>query len=86
MPIWGIPIGMPTLLFPNNSPQCLDGGVSYLRIVLHAEVAKLADALASGASGRQALGVQVPSSALFYNKKVPHRQKPEKFLYGDEGT
>ncbi len=50
-----------------------------------AGVAKLADALASGASGRKALGVQVPSSALFPNEKVPHRQEPRKFL-NDDGT
>jgi hypothetical protein len=46
---------------------------------LHAEVAELADALASGASGRKAIGVRVPASApnphcvrLWHGKRV-HR-------------
>ena len=62
--IWRIPHPFKTLLFRNNSKQCLDGQVSYLRIVLHAEVAKLADALASGASSRKGVEVQVLSSAF----------------------
>lgn|GEM_PF-1767919 len=64
MQVWGIPLVPLILLFPNNSLQCLDGEVSYLRIVLHAEVAKLADALASGASSRKGVEVQVLSSAF----------------------
>ena len=32
----------------------------------HAEVAELADALASGASGRKVIGVQIPASAPFF--------------------
>ena len=43
-------------------------------------MAKLADALASGASGRKALWVQVPPGALFFDKKVLHRQDLRKFL------
>lgn len=34
-------------------------------VIKYAEVAELADALDSGSSGRKAMGVQVPSSALF---------------------
>ena len=64
MMVWRIPHPIQTLLFRNNSKQCLDGQVSYLRIVLHAEVAKLADALASGASSRKGVEVQVLSSAF----------------------
>ena len=45
-------------------------------------MAKLADALASGASGRKALGVQVPSSALVLYEQVRHRESSET-LYGD---
>ena len=61
-----------TLLFLNNSKQCLDGQVSYLRIVLHAEVAKLADALASGASSRKGVEVQVLSSAFLFLMITEH--------------
>ena len=50
---------------------------------IHAGVAKLADALASGASGRKALGVQVPSSAPNLNDLVRHRESIRKALYGD---
>ena len=64
MMVWRTPHAIKTLLFRNNSKQCLDGQVSYLRIVLHAEVAKLADALASGASSRKGVEVQVLSSAF----------------------
>ena len=52
---------------------------------LHAGVAKLADALASGASGRKALGVQVPSSALVLYEQVPRRHDSREIVYG-EGT
>lgn len=68
MRVWGIPLAPQILLFPNNSLQCLDAEVSYLRIVLHAEVAKLADALASGASSRKGVEVQVLSSAFKLQK------------------
>ena len=51
-------------------------------ILIHAGVAKLADALASGASGRKALGVQVPSSALVLNEQVRCREGSKKTLYG----
>ena len=50
---------------------------------IHAGVAKLADALASGASGRKALGVQVPSSAPNLNDLVRHRESLMNALYGD---
>jgi hypothetical protein len=35
-----------------------------------AEVAELVDALDSGSSGRLAVGVQVPSSAPFKNRRI----------------
>lgn len=54
----------PENLLLNNYPQSLDAEVSCLRIVLHAEVAKLADALASGASSRKGVEVQILSSAF----------------------
>jgi hypothetical protein len=42
----------------------LQEDVCILIIVIHARMAKLADALASGASDRKVLGVQVPLRAL----------------------
>ena len=50
---------------PSLAPHCLVMGSTSRRpfIKIYADVAELADALASGASGSNLVGVQVPSSA-----------------------